>query len=261
MFAIKKEDRFEKFYNQQSYITLKNDLYNYRLRKAAVSRYLNTQKPRAILEAGSGFSPVSNKPDRTVFTDLSFQALAVLQRMTAGGKYVVADCCRLPFKTGVFSHTISSEVLEHIPDDRSALFEMARVTVPFGRLVVTFPHRKCYFSNDDRYVGHFRRYEYEDMQQRLRVNGFCIEKVEKLLGPLEKAAMLTAVFLYERLQKRSGQGSEELPVLFGYLLKMIFRGGNTLFMALVWLEAKLLPLSFSTVLMIVGCRNSRPPSN
>jgi ubiquinone/menaquinone biosynthesis C-methylase UbiE len=251
------KNRFDDFFKEQNYVALKNDLYNYRLRKSAVSRYLDTQKPRIILETGSGISPVSSHYDRTVFTDLSFRALSVLKHINANGEYVVADCCNLPFKARVFSHAISSEVLEHIPDDRPALMEMARVAKQSGQLVITFPHRRCYYSRDDRYVGHFRRYEIEEMEIRLKSNGFHIKKIERVLGPLEKLAMITAVSIYAMLQKRLGKMNKKKSSFLKYPFGKIFRWVNTLFMAPVWIEAKILPASFATVLMIIGSRKNR----
>ena len=207
------KNRFADFFKDRHYVALKNDLYNYRLRKSAVSRYLShTHKRSLIIELGSGMSLVSRHPGRTVFTDLSFQALSELKRIQHHGEYVAADCCNLPFKSGVFSHAISSEVLEHISDDWSAVGEMARIVTQSGKLVITFPHRKCYYASDDRYVGHFRRYEIGEIEKRLSKNGFQIEKIEKVLGPLEKLAMIGLVFLYERLPKGPGRGGSGAPV-------------------------------------------------
>ena len=73
----------------------------------------------------------------------------------------------LPFKSGAFSHTVCSEVLEHLRNDQQALKEMARVLKSSGGFIVTFPHRKCYFANDDCFVEHFRHYELHEMQDRL----------------------------------------------------------------------------------------------
>ncbi len=254
MHGVNLNNRFEYFFRQTNYALLKNLLYNYRLRRAAVSRYLQTQRTRVILEAGCGLSPVSNQYGRTVFMDLSFQGLAVLKHLNNAGAYVVADCGCLPFKSGVFSHSVSSEVLEHIPADGQAIAELGRVTQPGGRLVVTFPHRKAYYAYDDRYVGHFRRYERPEMEQLLTENGFKIENVQKVLGPLEKVAMMTAVFIYESLQKKAGRKNGDRPIWFQYAVQTVFGFANSVFMAVVWLEAKLLPVSLATVLMMVGHR-------
>ena len=92
----------------------------------------------------------------------------------------------LPFKSKVFSHAISSEVLEHLSDDRHAIKEIARVLKPSGHFIVTFPHKKFYFAMDDRFVGHFRRYEINEMTDRLRDAGFRPMTIQKILGkPLD----------------------------------------------------------------------------
>ena len=65
------------------------------------------------------------------------------------GMYVVADAENLPFKDSAFTHVVSSEVLEHIPDDKKAVNEVARIIKKGGDFILTFPHRKFYFSMDD----------------------------------------------------------------------------------------------------------------
>jgi len=254
------ENRFDDFFKEKSYVSLKNSLYNYRLRKGAVSRHLQMQPPGAVLETGSGISPVTRAPEWTIYTDLSFQALAVLKQINAGGLYVVADCCHLPFKSDSFPFVISSEVLEHIADDQLALQEMARVTRAAGQLIVTFPHRKIYFAADDRFVDHFRRYETEEMTRYLHQSGFQVVKLSKLLGPLEKLAMLTAVTFYELFRKKRGSGSRELPAWLAAVFEKSFQLTNTFIMGPVWLEALLLPLSLASVVMIVGRRNKTSPA-
>jgi SAM-dependent methyltransferase len=54
----------------------------------------------------------------------------------------VADGRALPFEDASFDHAYSVSVLEHIPEpgDEQALRELARVTKPGGRVVVTLPY-------------------------------------------------------------------------------------------------------------------------
>lgn len=71
------------------------------------------------------------------------------RKLTAGEPRValqVADGRALPFADADFDHAYSVSVLEHIPEpgDEQALRELARVTRPGGRVVVTLPCADAY---------------------------------------------------------------------------------------------------------------------
>lgn len=53
--------------------------------------------------------------------------------------FVCGDACALPFADGVFDAVALFDVLEHIPDDRTAVVEAVRVTRPGGWLLVSTP--------------------------------------------------------------------------------------------------------------------------
>jgi len=52
---------------------------------------------------------------------------------------VQGNALRLPFADASFDRVIAAEVLEHIPDDSSAMAELARVLRPGGTMAVTVP--------------------------------------------------------------------------------------------------------------------------
>lgn len=54
-------------------------------------------------------------------------------------EYAVADATGLPYADDSFDKVFVLDVLEHIPDERSAIEELARVTAPGGRTVVSSP--------------------------------------------------------------------------------------------------------------------------
>lgn len=56
------------------------------------------------------------------------------------------------------------DVLEHIEDDRSELERAARLLGPGGRLVVLAPAHQSLYSEFDRAVGHYRRYNIESLR-------------------------------------------------------------------------------------------------
>jgi ubiquinone/menaquinone biosynthesis C-methylase UbiE len=72
----------------------------------------------------------------------SFCQLAKIHAANSGAsiRLVQADGTRLPFKDSSFDLVVSSETIEHIPDDRAVISEIARVLVPGGRLLLTVPN-------------------------------------------------------------------------------------------------------------------------
>ena len=90
------------------------------------------------------------------------------------------DATRLPFPDAVFDRVIASEVLEHIPDDRAAFTELARVVRPGGVLAVTvpawLPERVCWALSDDYHApavegGHVRIYRARQIRAQLDAAG------------------------------------------------------------------------------------------
>ncbi|MCX5840075.1 MAG: methyltransferase domain-containing protein [Deltaproteobacteria bacterium] len=242
---------FQDLFDNHKYITLKNYLYNYRLRKRAIEKILRKEDLVLALEIGSGISPVVTITDRIVYTDVSFSAIRTLKRNQQKGWYVVADAIHLPFKRTSFSHVIASEVLEHLREDHKALREMAAVLKPSGQLIITFPHRHFYFALDDRFVQHFRRYELHEMSTRLQDVGLTPVLVKKVLGPLEKVTMIVIVGCIRTVQKfrsqdtLSSEGRERFEILVPF-----FKWVNRFYAGIAWLDAKIMPQVFSTVLLM-----------
>jgi SAM-dependent methyltransferase len=215
---------------------------------------LQQESPASILEVGSGVSPVVTKFRRIVYSDLSFEAIKILKQTQITGYYVVADGMHLPFKSNGFSHIICSEVLEHLENDLQALKEMARTLKrPSGNLIITVPHRKCYFTNDDYFVKHQRRYELSEIESRLRVSGLNPVQMQKVLGPLEKVTMILVVFFFTIIQKhRPDKHTVKNDRVFPFitLFAFIFKWMNLFYQGYVWLDAKIMPRSFSSVILI-----------
>jgi ubiquinone/menaquinone biosynthesis C-methylase UbiE len=251
------DNRFQDFFEDEKYVALKNYLYNYLLRKRAVEKAMLDENKDIVLEIGSGISPALTSWDRVVYSDLSFSALRTLKQIHTKGYYVVVDGMSLPFKADSFSHAISSEVLEHLEDDRKALREMAGVIKPGGALVVTFPHRHFYYSHDDRFVNHCRRYELHEMTSRLKEAGLHPVYVRKVLGPLEKITMLMVTACISMLQggdgkeRTSEQPSKPAGIMIGF-----FKWANRLFAGLAWIDALIVPRALSAVLLIKAVRRN-----
>jgi len=95
-----------------------------------------------------------------------------------GAGVVQGDAMRLPFGDGAFDRVIAAEVLEHIPDDSSAMAELSRVLRAGGTMAVTVPRLgpetvNWMLSSEYHDVpgGHVRIYRRSTLLRRLRRAG------------------------------------------------------------------------------------------
>lgn len=91
---------------------------------------------------------------------------------------IAADATRLPFRDTAFDAVICTETLEHLPDDRGAIAEIARVLRPGGLLHGAVPSHfteTLYWALSPGYRnapgGHVRIYRPGDLLARLRGAG------------------------------------------------------------------------------------------
>jgi SAM-dependent methyltransferase len=114
----------------------------------------------------------------------TFGAMAVageLDPATARVGAVRGDALALPFPDGCFDRVIASEILEHLPDDVTAMAELARVLRPGGTMAVTVPRCGPEFVNwalSDEYHevegGHVRIYRRSVLLRRLGSTGLRV---------------------------------------------------------------------------------------
>jgi SAM-dependent methyltransferase len=65
-------------------------------------------------------------------------------------------------------------VLEHIQDDLAELLKAREALKPRGRLILFVPALEWLYSDQDRSIGHFRRYTQKELQHLVRSAGFAI---------------------------------------------------------------------------------------
>ena len=114
----------------------------------------------------------------------TFVAMVEAGELVAGevrAAAVQGDALHLPFPDGSFDRVICSEVLEHIPDDRAAMAELARVLRPGGTMAVTvprfFPELVNWALSDEYHMvpgGHVRIYRRSVIEDRLRGVGLSV---------------------------------------------------------------------------------------
>jgi ubiquinone/menaquinone biosynthesis C-methylase UbiE/uncharacterized protein YbaR (Trm112 family) len=211
--------------------------------------YLDRLRAAGVLEGsaplvdvgvgGSGYTVIeaarAGRP--AIGCDLSLQGLLVARdfaRAEGVGERTLWVCCsaeNLPLASGTFGSALAIAVLEHVPDDRAALGELARVLQTGGRAWVTVPHGLENISpafrranrRHDRRLGHLRRYDAEALVDAARDVG--LEPVEvQFTGHAIKVLQLIGRWAGDRLwwwcerrdRRRSDvrRGSMQLSVVF-----------------------------------------------
>jgi len=111
-----------------------------------VDDLLVSTSPESVLDIGCGEGVVTQRwaraiaPARVVGVDLDDPAIAAEWRKHAAPnlEYVAHPAQALPFADGEFYLATAIEVLEHVPDPRATLAEMARCAR--NHLLVSVPH-------------------------------------------------------------------------------------------------------------------------
>jgi len=176
------DNRFDDLCTQEGYLSLKRSLFNYRLRKWKISKHVPPSG--LILDIGSGIAPASPDLKRTVLADISEEAMRGIDLPVK--EKLVMSVTDISFEKGSFDCILCSEVLEHVADDAKAISELRRVLKAKGTLVITVPFQKKYWGEDDDYIGHERRYEPGELEEKLKKAGFGMVKTFRLSGPIER---------------------------------------------------------------------------
>jgi len=120
-----------------------------------------------------------------------FAAMREAGEVPAGAEADIkqGDALSLPFADGEFDRVVAAEVLEHIPDDSTAIAELARVLRPGGTLAVTvprwLPEKVCWALSREYHEvegGHVRIYTGDDLVGKLQAAGLVLEGREHAHG-------------------------------------------------------------------------------
>jgi len=148
---------------------------------------------RRVLEIGAGFGNVTRHlresggaavaRELVVASDLDPVALEYLRSAFREDPLVKVASYRFPLDAagrkeihGFGIDTIvCCNVLEHIEDDRATLGDMHDLLEPGGRLVLLVPALARLYGTLDEHLHHFRRYEKEELLEKLSAAGFALE--------------------------------------------------------------------------------------
>jgi SAM-dependent methyltransferase len=153
-------------------LELNLDNYNHFI----VTQFINhaTSKNK-VLDFGAGIGTLSNIWNKlevassiTCLEPDERQVKIILERGLSGITSLSAD--------SVFDYIFTSNVLEHIEDDSSALKTLFNYLTPDGKLGIFVPANQLVYSHIDKKLDHFRRYSKNDLVKKVMNAGFKIDK-------------------------------------------------------------------------------------
>ncbi len=109
-----------------------------------------------------------------------FAAMRTAGEVPAGAEADIkqGDALEMPFPDDEFDRVVAAEVLEHLPDDLTAIAELVRVLRPGGTIAVTvprwLPERICWALSEEYHRvegGHVRIYTARELVEKLRSAG------------------------------------------------------------------------------------------
>lgn len=177
-----------------------------------------------ILEVGSGTGNIASylsKNHKVFLSDNDSGLVKTLQkkfrtnRQTSIFLYDVTKPAPAKYKN-FFSTVIAINVLEHIEDDEKAIKNIAEILKKNGRFCILVPAKQFAYTHLDKKLGHFRRYEKNDLVAKLLTNGFVIEKIY----PFNLVGLIGWFFIHKLSKKHHDLNSNQIQT-FEHLVPLL----------------------------------------
>lgn len=138
-----------------------------------------------VLDFGAGVGHLTSKiiqhknVTKINAIDISEKLVLYMQERFQKNKKVVPSTNSLnDFSINTFDTIYALDVLEHIQNDSKIIQDMERILKPQGKILFVVPAHQLLYSDFDRKIGHYRRYEKIDLLNKLRQSGLIIERIQ-----------------------------------------------------------------------------------
>lgn len=150
--------------------------------------YLEKKKHNCLLD-------LVEKPLKYYSRNYKFDSYNLLKKLGGGNIYPLnGDISNLPYRDNSFDLICALDVLEHLKDDQIAIKEMSRILSKGGNLIITTPRGMNYYTEQDRLIGHYRRYEINNLINILKKNDLRLVKLFGIYGRLFKITEIQSAY-------------------------------------------------------------------
>lgn len=176
------------------------------------------------LELGAGTGNISEYFLRTkgfTITEVDLELLRLLRKRFAKkckiGKF---DLGHRPSNTLHYKYktVFAVNVFEHIKDDVAAMRNCKPLFKKKGRLIILVPAKKFAYTKLDKNLGHHRRYEPDELSQKLKQAGYTVESVKYF-----NMAGLLSWMVRDRIEKQHLQLDKSQIELFDKVVPVLKR--------------------------------------
>ena len=154
---------------------------------------------------------------------------------------ICGDVNCLPYRSNVFDFVSALDVLEHLADDRKAVKEIRRIMKKGAISVISVPHGKAYFTKQDIIIGHYRRYDIQDLIDLLNESG--IKQIIKIFGVYGLLMKVSTIQSYDPEQIETGLLKLRDKYAKNYRFRLLWNVIVKLISKLMKLDAKYLPIN------------------
>lgn len=139
---------------------------------------------RRVLEIGCGTGNIAEGFIKTgrIYLGVDLQEAHLRQARRRFGKQKGVSFKKIDLEKGVSvlrsfrpDTIVSVNVLEHIQDDEKVLNQCRKILSSQGKVLVFVPAMRVLYGSMDRTYGHVRRYEKEELEQKITRAGFLLE--------------------------------------------------------------------------------------